>query len=115
MKEPTQCALWSKPERVNGPTRERFELVRTFADESHLLRYLLKCRECGQLYFFEFYEEVDWVDGDDPQYSTYIPVETDAEIETLKAVTHLGLLQFTPRLQQDYPKGARGPTLRWVK
>ena len=84
MKEPTQCVLWTKPKLVERPKKEHFELVETYVDESHWWRYLLKCRECGQLYFYEFYEIIDWEHGDDPQYSTYIPVETDAEIETLK-------------------------------
>jgi hypothetical protein len=63
-------AVWHNPELVRDtPMKERFELVETYADESHLRRYLLKCRECGQLYFFEFYEWVDWEHGNDPQYS----------------------------------------------
>jgi len=115
MKEPTQCILWTRPELVEGSTAEHFELVETFADESHWWRYLLKCRECGQLYFFEFYEQIDWEDGEDPQYSTYIPVETDAQIEALKKTSPFELLQFSPRLQRDYPKGAKAPTVRWVK
>ena len=115
MKEPTQCELWAKPELVLKPTKERFELVETFADESHFWRYLLRCRECGQQYFFEFYEQIDWEGGDDPQYSTYVPVETDAEITLLKATAPFGLLDFVPRLHKDFPKGAKEPAARWVK
>ena len=63
----------------------------------------------------EFYEEVDWEGGDDPQHSTYIPVESDTEIEALKETTPSGLLQFVPRLQKDYPKDAEQPTVRWIK
>jgi hypothetical protein len=98
MKEPTQCALWTKPELVNGPVRERFDLIDTFVDESHHWRYLLRCRECGQRYFFEFHEEIDWSGGDDPQYSTYIPVDSEADIETLKRTSPHDLLRFAPRL-----------------
>ena len=115
MKAPTQCVLWRKPELVLGGTKERFELMETFADESHWWRYLLKCRECGQRYFYEFYETIDWEHGDDPQYSTYVPVETDAEIEALKQTSPHGLLGFSPRLQKDFPKGAKSPTVHWVK
>jgi len=92
----------------------RFELIETFADESHFWRYLLKCRECGQRYFFEFYEQIDWDGGEDPQYSTYIPVETDADVAALNATTVSGLLEFSPRLQKDYPKEAKEPRVRWV-
>jgi hypothetical protein len=92
---------------------DRFELLETYADESHWWRYLLKCRECGQLYFYEFYEVIDWKNGNDPQYSTYIPVETKEEIETLKSTSALGLLQFFPRIQRDFPEDAKQPTIRW--
>jgi len=115
MKEPRQCVLWTKPELVNESKASRFERLETYVDESHHWRYLLKCRECGQRYFFEFYEEIDWSGGNDPQYSTYIPVDSDSEIETLKQTSPFGLLQFGPRLQKDWPKDADRPTLRWVK
>lgn len=83
MKKPTQCVLWIQPELG------------------------------GQLYFFEFYEEIDWEGGNDPQYTTYIPVETNEEIETLKKSSPLELLQFFPRLQIDFPKEAKEPKVWW--
>ena len=114
MKNPTQCALWEKPELIDEPSKGRFEVIETFADDSHFWRHLLKCRECGQLYFFEFYEWIDWEKGEDPQYSTFIPVETDEEVEMLKKSSPLELLQYSPRLQKDFPKEAKQPTLRWI-
>lgn len=74
--EPRQCIFWHDPERVRGVLKEGFELLEQYVHESHLRRYLLKCRECGQLYFFEFYEEIDWQKGNDPQSTKYIPVST---------------------------------------
>lgn len=115
MKVPTHCVLWEKPELIHEPKDKRFELIETFVDESHLWRYLLKCRECGQLYFFEFYEEVDWEGGDDPQYSTYIPVETDEEIGTLKSTSPHGLLGYLPQLRKDFPKDAKTSKVYWVR
>lgn len=91
-----------------------FELIGTYVDESHLMRDLLKCRECGQLYFHEFYEEIDSEDGNDPQYITYMPVETEDEIKTLKAASQFGLLAFSPRLQKDFPMDAEKPAVRWI-
>jgi hypothetical protein len=114
MKAPTQCALWKKPELVDEPRENRFELLETFVDESHLSRDLLKCKECGQLYFFEFYEEIDWEDGNDPQYSKYIPVENGAEIEMLKKASPLKLLQYLPQLRHDFPKDAKSPKTYWA-
>jgi hypothetical protein len=114
MKKPTQCVLWEHPELVLEPLKDRFERIDTYVDESHLMRFLLKCRECGQLYFFELYEEINWEGGNDPQYSTYIPVETKDEIKTLNSASPFGLLDFSPRLQEDFPKDAKKPTVRWI-
>ena len=83
-------------------------------DESHLHRSLLKCRECGQLYFSEFYEMVDWDDGDDAQYTAYVPVETPAEIDALKRAGVMEILFYTPRLQRDFPKGAKAARVCWI-
>jgi hypothetical protein len=59
---------------------------------------LYKCRECGQLYFFEWWEWVDWEDGNDTQYSTLIPVATVEESETLKKTDSFNLMRYYPRL-----------------
>jgi hypothetical protein len=91
-----------------------FELLDTYAKESHWWRYLLKCRECGQLYFFEFDEDIDWDEGNDPQYSIYIPVESDDQIAMLKDTSPLQLLRFFPRLQKVFPKDAEAPSAHWV-
>jgi hypothetical protein len=114
MKQPTQCELWSNPERVKGLMKERFELLETFFYESHQWRYLLKCRECGQLYFFEFYEEIDWTHGKDPQCSIYVPLERIEDAAALKSAPRHELLRRVPRLQDDFPKDAVTPTLRWI-
>jgi hypothetical protein len=113
MTEPTQCVLWLEPELAE-PLKDRFSLVETYVDEAHWWRHLLECRECGQLYFFEFYERIDWEGGDDPQYTTFVPVDGQEEIERLKACSPFELLQFSPRLQKDFPKDAKRPTFAWV-
>ena len=89
-----KCIYWDNPELVHGMMKECFELIDTYADDSHVRRYLLKCRECGQLYFFEFYEWIDWENGNDPQYSKYIPVTTMADVEMLKNASPFDLLLF---------------------
>jgi hypothetical protein len=110
---PTQCVLWDKPELV-APANERFDVVEMLADTSHFSRGLLKCRECGKLYFWEFRETVDWDDGDDAQYQTYIPVTAPEEIAALKQTLGIEFPRYTPRLQRDFPKGAKVPTVRWI-
>jgi hypothetical protein len=91
-----------------------FDSVEVFLDESHDRRCLLKCKTCGQLYFYEFHEEIDWTGGNDPQYRTYIPVETREEIETLLNSSGFGLLKFSPRLQYDLPRDAPSPKVFWI-
>jgi hypothetical protein len=116
MRSPTQCELWTQPERVlAGGLASGFELLDTFEKDSHWWRYLLKCRGCGQRYVYEFYEEVDWADGEDPQYVTWVPVETDDDIAAVKAAAPGVLGAFVPRLCKDWPKGAAHATLHWVK
>jgi hypothetical protein len=113
MPAPTGCSLWRQPDAVLKP-RECFEVVETFANESHLSRSLLRCRECGQLYFHEFYENVDWDGGNDAQYWTYIPVPTRDEAERMKDISVFQLMLYLPRLQWDHRTGHDGATLRWI-
>jgi hypothetical protein len=109
------CRVWRNPEAVVvKPLAEGFELLDTFVKESHWWRYLLQCRDCGQRYFYEFYEEVDWVDGDDPQFCTWVPVETDEEVARLKTAGQLGLRTFRPHLCNDHPKG-EARKIYWVR
>jgi hypothetical protein len=108
--------LWQQPERiVDGGLEPHFELLETFGKDSHWWRHLLRCRECGQLYVYEFHEEVDWVDGEDPQYVTWVPVETQADIAAVKAAPAGVMGSFVPRLCKDWPKGAKKAKLYWVK
>ena len=106
MKKPTQCVLWKNSGLVADRKEARFERIESYVDDSHLMRSRLRCRECGQLYFFEFHEVVDWARGNDAQYSTYIAVENDKEIELLKQEATVGLLKHFPRLQRDFPSDA---------
>ena len=112
LRPPTQCVLWREPERIASPDAQLFELLENFVESSHWDRALLKCRECGQLYFFEFDETIDWEGGDDAQYTTYIPVQTREEIEALKQGSDFSL--FSPRLRSDRPTGAKADTIRWI-
>ena len=113
--EPAQCVYWRDAELVRAaPMKDGFELIETYADESHLKRYLLKCRECGQLYFFEFYEWVDWENGNDPQYSKYIPVPTVDDAQMLKKASQAELLLFSPSLNIDFPKEAERSRIYWA-
>jgi hypothetical protein len=105
LRHPTQCVLWEQPERLNaGGFGELFKTIARYEDSSHLTRYLYECRECGQRYFYEWCEMVDWDEGNDKQYTTLIPVRTKAEITALKQASTIELLCYSPRLQRDGDK-----------
>ena len=93
--------------------KEGFELIETYANEEHLKRYLLKCRQCGQLYFFEFYEWIDWDKGNDPQYSKYVPVSTVEEAALLAGLNQSDLQQVSPSLCIDFPRDVEAPIIYW--
>ncbi|HEY5086820.1 MAG TPA: hypothetical protein VII66_05595 [Gemmatimonadaceae bacterium] len=112
--EPRQCVYWHNPELVRrAPMKEGFELIETYANEEHLKRYLLKCRQCGQLYFFEFYEWIDWDKGNDPQYSKYVPVSTVEEAALLAGLNQSDLQQVSPSLCIDFPRDVEAPIIYW--
>lgn len=81
-------------------------------DESHHIISLRQCPNCGQSFVSVFTETVDWIDGEDPQYRTVMPL-TEQEAAKLEARTQSleGTLQsLAPErrsLKIDFPKGAK--------
>ena len=79
-------------------------------DESHFAVIIRSCPECRQRFVFVFTETVDWVDSEDPQFWTVLPV-TEQEVEGLsRAGTDItsALNALAPRRQSlchDFPKG----------
>lgn len=88
--------------------------IKVYADDYHLLRQLKKCNECGQLYFYEFYEWLDWEAGNDPQYTTWIPVQNVETADEISQLSPLGLLSFTG-IRRNFPAEAKQPSdPKWV-
>ena len=113
---PRRCHLWRKPNLVpEDLAGEHFDVIETYADDGHISRRLVKCKLCGQLYFREFYEEIDWSDGNDPQYTTFIPVKTKAQVESIKRLSIFELMDLLPQLRKDFPKDADKPKVYWIK
>jgi hypothetical protein len=52
--------------------------VADLIDESHFHVMTLACPRCAQRFVSVFTETIDWVNGDDPQDSTLLPI-TEAE------------------------------------
>src|SRR3989339_830575 len=101
---PSKCELWIKTDLEE---KDIFLLtqVKRYLDEDHLIRSLRKCQECRQFYYYEFLEEIDWENGNDPQYRTYIPIIPNAEtIEQLNNSDYIEILRYYPRLQWDLGK-----------
>lgn len=112
---PTRCRLWQKADLTPADLRPQdFSALETYLEESHHMRRLLQCRECGQLFFYAFTEEIDWAAGNDPQYRVYIPVGSAAEARRLSALDTAELLTLLPRLHVDWPAAAESPRVRWV-
>jgi hypothetical protein len=111
---PTQCHLWQADVLRSEDFQDIFEVEQSFQETSHFSRCLLRCTRCGQRYFYQFYETIDWDAGDDPQHSMYVPVDSAEEIETLRRTGLGDLGQFVPRLIKDFPKGTKEPIMFWV-
>ncbi len=116
MRNPTQCHLWQAENLSPKDLYGCFESLEEFEEEdTHFRRALMRCKHCSQLYYYEFYEWIDWEGGNDPQYRTWIPVESREEIEELNKTDHISLLRYFPRLQSDFPRDAKEPRVFWVR
>ena len=100
------CHLWNKPDLSDQDLIQVFTVQQVYEDDSHLIRRLLKCRTCGQLYFYEFYEEIDWQEGDDPQYRTWIPVDDIESANSLSKLSVFEILKY-PSIRSDWPRGQK--------
>jgi hypothetical protein len=103
---PAAEAAWE----AHGTLSRIAELI----DESHFHVAILACPRCDQRFVSVFTETIDWVDGDDPQYWTVLPI-TEAEAADLArqgaALTEAGLHALGPGrrcLRLDHPNGAAG-------
>ncbi|MGC4044644.1 MAG: hypothetical protein QM758_12690 [Armatimonas sp.] len=85
----------------------RLKENRVFLEESHCRVALRQCHKCGQSFLYVFTETIDWVNGEDPQYRSLLPLTEDE-------VSHFAKSEFTeetlrglrvPRycLQRDLP------------
>lgn len=99
--KPEKCHLWTAlptgEELVNA-----FEHVKTFRDDYHHTRDLKKCKACGQLYFCEFYEQIDFRDGDDREYYCFIPADSFETADKLNNLSRFALASL-PGIFMNFP------------
>jgi hypothetical protein len=70
---------WPSSAEAAWEARSALTQVAELIDESHFHVMILACPGCTQRFLSVFTETVDWVDGDDPQYWTLLPItETEA-------------------------------------
>lgn len=103
-----QC--WPESADAAARARDSLKRERDLVDESHYHVALLRCPACSQIFLSVFTELVDFVDGNDPQYTSNLPL-TPAEAEALMkrgdAVTEAELNALGPgrkSLARDFPK-----------
>lgn len=109
------------PESAVEACRAQTQLQRIayLIDESHFIVSLLHCAECSQKFLTVFTELVDWMDGEDPQYRTMIPLKEDEVDLLLSAKPPLSestLNAMAPdrrSLRSDFPKGFEKPRAYW--
>ena len=95
-------------DRVKMETlQSSLERIKDLVDQSHLHYSIERCKICGQLFLFEFLEFVDWVNGNDPQYCTWVPIKTIEEGEKITKEygnPEYGIMQYNPtmELRHDY-------------
>lgn len=89
--------------------RDRLKRAAELIDDSHFHVMILKCPACWQEFVSVFAEMIDYVDGEDPQYWSLLPI-TKAESASLRArVSEAMLNSLGPDrrcLQRDHPKDA---------
>jgi hypothetical protein len=112
MKKPTQCVLWHTKNIT--PRDLNLELLKVYMRTAHIERDLFKCRECGQLYFHEWYEHVSFK-HDAYMYDTYIPIENEEEAQKLlETMNSAELAQFVPQLHGSFTNDDT-ETLKWYE
>jgi hypothetical protein len=105
---PKGCHLWQNGDPSMAQLRDDLTTLKVYEDETHRIRSLKQCKVCGQLYFYEFYEWIDWETGNDPQYRSWIPVQEAADADALNDCSSLELLSFS-RISSDFPATAEHP------
>lgn len=106
-----KCSLWNIDEQDKFSSLP-FVLtpVKTYIEDDDLVRKLFRCTECEQLYFYEYIEDTDWNEGNDPQYRTLIPVDSENQADRMSKMSEVDILRFSPRLQNDWSKDAKEKT-----
>ena len=81
---------------------DSFNTVKLYTNEYHNERSLKICKFCGQLYFYEFIEIIDFRDGNDSEYHTYIPIKSIKDADKLNKLSNMELSVFLS-IRMNFP------------
>jgi hypothetical protein len=56
---------------------------------------------------------IDWKNGNDPQYLSYIPVDSEDEAKSLLKLSPIQLSGIAPSIHYDWPSDAKEPRVGW--
>lgn len=98
----------------NDLSVDNFDTIKVYVEDSHLTRRLLRHKPSGELYFYEFKEEIDYENGNDPQYRTYIPVENEERADEINKLDSFGILSLSPRIIKDWLADDTR-TIKWIR
>lgn len=87
------CHLWSE-QLTKEMLFTSFDSIKSYRDNYHNTRELKKCKVCGQLYFYEFIEIVDFGEGNDNEYYSFIPVNSIVDADKLDTLSELELTSY---------------------
>lgn len=108
-KTPNKCHLWNNKNLTKEELYNSLKVIKVYDDDPHQTRSLKKCKQCGQLYFYEFKEFIDWDKGNDAQYQTYIPVEKEEDAAQIANESEFQLLRY-PSIRINFPSDAKKPS-----
>jgi hypothetical protein len=81
-------------------------------DQSHFHAMIRACPHCAQRFVSVFTETIDWMDGDDPQYCTLMPITEMEAVDLVQQCDSLtedkldALARGRRSLHEDKPKGS---------
>ena len=99
------------PSSAEAAWKDRRIRTAELIDESHYHVMILACPECGQRFLWVFTEMIDWVNGDDAQYWTVLPITESEAVELTRRASELTEGEINKlgsgrrSLFRDYPTG----------
>ena len=106
---PKKCHLWNNQNLKHDDLIKSLNTIKIFEDDAHLIRKVLKCKICNQLYFYEMVEYIDYKNGKDPIYRTWIPIKNINTAVKLSKLSSLSFLTYSS-IRIDFPEDIEKPT-----